>query len=328
MARVTREGKRTFWHLRGTGRVPSEYEIVSTRLIHFGPGRFEVNTPVAEWYARHHAERALALPDWDAFCDPERFTYAAYVARRRDDELFVQRLLEADQLALSAHGRSSEQLALYRDAVGPLRFPCHGLAMASAYVAHLAPGSRLMIALCFQSADEVRRVQRLAHRLWMLPARATSAAGAPSSEQARAFWQEHPAWQPLRRAIEVLLCTYGWAEAFTSLHVVLKPAIDRVVFGALERAAERVDDRALAQVLAALSQDGAWHRECTGELVRALVRHERANFETLRRCASAARPSARDAVSALAPVFGEESGTLESAFDSHYEQTLKELELV
>ena len=41
---------RTYWHLLGTKRVPSEYEIVSSRLLYY-PGRgFEVKVPAAAWY--------------------------------------------------------------------------------------------------------------------------------------------------------------------------------------------------------------------------------------------------------------------------------------
>ena len=46
----------------------------------------------------------------------------------------------------------------------PLRFPAHGLQMLAAYVAQMAPASRVTNCAAFQAADELRRLQRVAYR--------------------------------------------------------------------------------------------------------------------------------------------------------------------
>ena len=53
----------------------------------------------------------------------------------------------------------------------PLRYPVHGLQMLAAYVAQMAPASRVTNCAAFQSADELRRVQRLAYRTAQLGGR-------------------------------------------------------------------------------------------------------------------------------------------------------------
>ena len=49
------------------------------------------------------------------------------------------------------------------------------------------------------------------------------------TEREREHWQEHPAWQGTRKAVESALATYDWGEAFTALNLVLLPTIDDVL---------------------------------------------------------------------------------------------------
>ena len=49
------------------------------------------------------------------------------------------------------------------------------------------------------------------------------------TEREREHWQEHPAWQVTRKAVESALATYDWGEAFTALNLVLLPTIDDVL---------------------------------------------------------------------------------------------------
>src|SRR5689334_129349 len=71
--------QRTYSHLMGTRRMPSEYEIVTSRLHWYVKAGFEVATPIAPWYAKWQRESPLAAEDWDAFLDPRETTYTRYV---------------------------------------------------------------------------------------------------------------------------------------------------------------------------------------------------------------------------------------------------------
>ena len=71
--------QRTYWHLEGLGRVPSAYDIASSRLLYYPAQGFAVDTPVSAWYARHQAG-SLRLADWETFRDPRETTYSTYTA--------------------------------------------------------------------------------------------------------------------------------------------------------------------------------------------------------------------------------------------------------
>src|SRR5204863_1759615 len=61
---------RTYSHLEGQRRIPSEYEIVTTNLLYYPARGFEVEVPVRAWYDRHQRGGGLACSDWERFRDP------------------------------------------------------------------------------------------------------------------------------------------------------------------------------------------------------------------------------------------------------------------
>lgn len=255
--------RKTYWHLGADRRLPSDYEIATSRLLtHLGRGGFALTLPASGFYARHQAGSLLVSDRFEDFVDPRATTYTRYVDLGREREAYVGRLLGS--IEESEHDRRLPPA--WRETLGralsPLRFACHGLQMVAAYVGQMAPSGRLAVAALFQCGDEIRRIQRLAYRLALL-ARLTPEVAALG----RALWQSDPAWQPFRRAIETLLVTYDWGEALCALNLCVKPAIDDLFFGQLARAAERAGDHLDAQILAALGEDAAWHRAWTEALL-------------------------------------------------------------
>jgi len=85
--------------------------------------------------------------------------------------------------------------------------------------------------------------------------------------RARELWEDHPAWQGAREAVERLLATYDWGEALVALDAVLKPRFDGFFGGAFARAASAAGEPLWAEVLASLDADCAWHREWSGALL-------------------------------------------------------------
>jgi toluene monooxygenase system protein E len=314
-ARAGEPARRTYLCLEGKRRKPSDYEVTSTALLYYPARGFEVDTPVWRHYLAYQRNGRLRSEHWDEFEDPAHTTYSSYVAERRDQEAFLDRLLERPPAPVARELRPL--LGLF----SALRFPLHGLQMTAAYVGALAPSGRITIPALFQAADEMRRVQRVCR--WL------SRSGVPAAELdalGRELWQQAPAFQPLRRLVERLLVTYDWGEALIALNGIIKPVFDRLWFEQLVVVAEQHHDEVLEKILSSLGDDGRWHEAWFVDLAR-LLHADRANARAFARAVDEFRPLLVQAVQALLPAFdgllGDE-GTrayvwreLESALETH-----------
>lgn len=255
---------KTYWHLLAARRMPSEYELTSLKLLYHPQQGVAVRTPVSDFHAQHRTR--FNVPDWEVFRDPAETTYGTYVSSRRDREVFVQQLLQSIEGGDYDARLQRRWLSLLERVIAPLRYPCHGLQMLSAYVAQAAPSSCIAIAAAFQSADEIRRISWLAYRTKQL-----SLAYAGFGERAKHDWQVNPALQPLREVIERLLVSYDWDEAFVGLDLVLKPLFDEFFSLQLAQLARVHGDDILARMLLSLSEDQRWHAAYAFALGRHIV---------------------------------------------------------
>ncbi|HVZ89023.1 MAG TPA: hypothetical protein VHG72_18790 [Polyangia bacterium] len=301
--------RKTYWHLGADRRLPSDYEIATTRLLyHVERGGLSVRPPGAEFQARHQGLSPLASDRWDGFADPRATTYATYVALERDRESYTGRLLDSIETSDHDGKLAAAWVEELGDILSPLRYLCHGLQMLAAQVGHLAPGSRIAVALLFQCGDEIRRVQRLAYRLALLARRRPEIGPA-----GRALWQSGPLWQPARRAIERLLVTYDWGEALIALNVVVKPVVDDLFLQRLAERAEAAGDHVDAQILRALFEDCAWHRAWTEALTAFALRDRPENADPIARWTEAWTPAAAEIARAGAELLGLEPPAAEAA---------------
>jgi toluene monooxygenase system protein E len=286
--------RRTYWHLEARSRVPNEYDIVTSNLLYYRSRGFEVNVPLGPWYARYQESSPLRCSDWERFADPRQTTYTSYVEIQQAAETFVDGVLRCiDESSYDRH-LSGRWLDLLARLLAPLRYPLHGLQMAAAYVAQMAPSSRVTIAALLQAADEMRRIHRIAYRIAQLRRTAPGFA-----EQSRETWQSDPAWQPLREAVEKLLVCFDWAEALVALNLVVKPALERGLFMELGAAAQREGDSLLGSVLASFAHDGEWHRQWSESLLRMAVEDRPQNAEVIEVWAGKWKPLADGAVAPL-----------------------------
>lgn len=253
--------RRTYWHLESSNRVPTEYDIATSRILYYAGRGFEVDLPVSAWYERYQQGSPFTCDDWEEFRDPRATTYSRYATLQAAKEALVDALLESIERDDSERGRDAAWLAALERIVPPARHLFHGLQMAACYVGQMAPSGRIAICAMFQAADEMRRLQRFAYRMALLR-RAAPGFG----DRARELWEDHPAWQGARETVERLLATYDWGEAFVALDLVLKPRIDAFFGEAFARAAVAAGDPLWAEVLASLDQDCAWHRDWSGAL--------------------------------------------------------------
>jgi toluene monooxygenase system protein E len=268
--------QRTYWHLQARGRVPQPYEIVTSKLLYHHERGFELPTPVAAWMQRYGAESRLR-GSLEAFRDPRATTYARYVELQAEQESFVEQLFAGAEDAGYDAGLSPAWLDVLEAVLPVLRYPSHALHMLAAYVAQLAPEGRVVVAGAFQAADELRRLQHLAHRMRQLQERR-----AGFGQVAREQWQNHCAWQPLRQVLERLLVTYDFGEALAALALVVKPALDQLFMVEFAALALARGDRLFADLAHSLERDCRWQRDWSDALVRAALAEHPDNAAPLR----------------------------------------------
>ncbi|MEP6653276.1 MAG: hypothetical protein ABJA82_07955 [Myxococcales bacterium] len=296
---------KTYWHLKEARRVPSPYEIGTSRLLyHTDRGGFAVDLPTGEWYVRHQTGSPLLHPRWEEFEDPRATTYGSYVRMQREQEAYLARVFAPTAVADGAGALPADWLRILDATFSPLRFVFHGFQMAAAYVGQMAPSGRIAVAALFQAADEVRRIHGIARRLGQLrdqlrgqPREQSPDFGADGRER----WQSDPCWQPMRRAVETLLITYDWGEALVALNVCLKPMVDHLFTAEFAIGAERQGDHADAQMLRSFADDCAWQRAWT---MRLLLGRATAGGDPVARWVARWRPLAEEAAVAAAASLG------------------------
>ena len=271
-----REAQRTYWHLEGARRVPTDYEIATSKLLWYVGRGFEVDVPLADWYRRHQTESALACDDWERFADPRETTYAKYVALQQAKEAHVDGLLRSIEEGDYDRKLDPAWVDTLERLLPPLRHLYHGLQMVAAYVGQMAPSGRITIVAALQAADEMRRVQRIAYRMALLR-RLRPGFG----DGGKQLWERDPAWQPLRKLVETLLVTYDWGEAFAALNLAVKPALDGFFLRDVADQARARGDYLLGEIFFSLGEDGAWHRAWAQALVEVAAAASAANRDRL-----------------------------------------------
>ena len=295
--------QKTYWHLLPHRRIPTEYEIVTSKLLlNTGEGytgkRFELNVPLEDWYQQHQQSSRLTCSTWEKFSDPRRTTYSKYTGIQMEKEIFVDGILEEIEATSYDRELSPQWLQMFERLGAPFRYPGHAFMMLAAYFAQMAPSGRIVVAAAFQAADEARRVERLAYRIrqiqFVLPEFASDS---------KSLWEQDPHWQPLREFVERLLITYDWGESFVALNLVLKPMIDELCMKHLSDLALTQKDHLLGQVLYSLNEDCQWHREWSRALALIAVEDNPRNRDVIGAWADEWRPLAIQAVGDLAGLF-------------------------
>ena len=313
---------RTYSHLAHQRKVPSEYEIVSSRLLYYVERGFEIDVPLAPWYQRHQRESGLRCRDWERFSDPRETTYTTYTTVQSDRERHLDALMTSIEETDHDRQLPAEWRELLDRLLPPLRYVWHGFQMMAAYIGQMAPAGRLTLVAMFQAADEMRRVHRIAHRLGQLRQTYPGFTGSALSH-----WQESPVWQPLRRTLERGLICYDWGESFAALCLCLKPMVDQLMVSELSRLARARPDFFLAEILLSLDEDCRWHRAWAGALVQLLVAEPGTNAPTLWGWMQTWLPQTREATRALASFWGTEAEAALSRVDAAATQWLRELSL-
>jgi toluene monooxygenase system protein E len=303
---------KTYSRLQAGRRRLSEYEIVSSGLHYNYPSRFEIadTSPVVRWYRQYREGSRLVVRDWNAFSDPRLTTYRAYTTLQDRGEQVVDGLF--DEIDNTDYDRELDEgwVAFLHEHYFPLRFPAHSLEMLAAYVAQMAPSSRITNCAAFQAGDELRRMQRIAYRTAQL------AAHRPGYDPAehRANWEEGSSLQPLRELIERALVRFDWAEAFVLLNVLIKPRLDRWVNHELAAELGHANgDPVLGSVHFSLDQDSQWHRKWTRAALHVAIADNPMNRDLVHGWLVEWQPLADTAVDALVTAAGQAPQPLDAA---------------
>jgi toluene monooxygenase system protein E len=298
--------QRTYWHLQSRERVPSAYEIATTRLLYYTQHGFELPTPIAAWYERYQRGSRLR-GSWRTFADPRETTYASYVAAQDEREAFADQIVRSIEQTAYDRGLDRRWLDVLSTVVPVLRYPCHGLHLIASYVGQLAPEGRLVVTCAFQAMDEMRRIERLAQRMHLL-----TDVRPGLGDNARLSWEHDPAWQPLRRVVERLLVTYDFGEAMIKGLLVLAPAFDALYMRGFARLAAERGDRLLLELFASLDQDCRWHEAWADAFVEAALVDAPGNAQPIREWIAGAWPDTRRALAAAVEPWGVDAGRAEA----------------
>ena len=261
---------KTWSHLAGRRRKPSEYEIVSTNL-HFStdnpdaPFELDPNVPMARWYKAHRNASPLVHPDWDAFRDPDEIVYRTYNMVQDGQETYVFGLLS--QFSERGHDSMLERpwAATLARLYSPARYLFHTLQMGSAYLTQMAPASTISNCAAYQTGDSLRWLTHTAYRTKEL---SLTFADLGFGVNERSLWEQHSAWQGWRELVEKALVAWDWAEAFVAMSLVVRPAVEETVLRALGQAARHNNDTLLGMLTDAQLLDAERHRRWTAALVK------------------------------------------------------------
>ena len=321
----------TFGDIR---RKPTEYEIVShdlnytTRADKHAPLESNPTSPMNMWLSTYRDRSPLQVDDWHAYRDPDRLTYRAYTTAQAEAEHTASTLLDE----YSEAGHDAELSADWLAALGalfcPLRFPYHGIQQIQAYIGLVSPTSYLTNAASFAAADCFRVVNLAAYRTTELN-QVHPDAGFGSAE--REHWQHGDAWQPLRRAVETAMIAYDFGEALTAANLVIRPAVESVLFESLGEVARANDDDLTWLLLKSLGDDGDRAGRWSAEVARFGIAANADNVAVLERWVNRWKPRAIDAAGALAEAVAAVPGsplsandiaaTAEAAMDARLEST-------
>jgi toluene monooxygenase system protein E len=275
---------KTWSHLAGRRRRPTEYETVSTNLLWStadpeAPWTMGQGIAMTKWYKKYRNYSPLKSANWDGFRDPDQLIYRNYTLIQDGQEAFVDGLIED-------HSRNEHDVSMpdqWTQLLGrfytPSRYLMHAVQMSSNYLVALAPASAISNCFMFQAGDHLRWLSRVSYRTAELRiAKPHQEFGAAE----RAHWEHSPEWQGYRELTEKVLVAWDWAEQFVALNLVLKPAIDAGCIGALGQCARRNGDTLTGLLADAQLIDSERTRRWTIALVKYALDSDPGNADVIR----------------------------------------------
>jgi hypothetical protein len=291
------------------GRRPSEYEIVTHKMNHTLreiPLELGPDSHGNVWLKRHRDGVTLRVQDWNAFRDPDQLTYRKYVTCQDKSETYLDGVIQE----FARIGGAESGPDFLQACLTPSRYLAHGLQMMSAYLQQMAPSTYVGNCAAFQTADQLRRVQRVAYRTKQLD-RACPERLFGKTE--RIAWEQLPHWQGLRKGIERLLVTFDWDDVFVGLNLVVKPLADELTLRQFAIVARHLNAELDALIADNLFLDVERSHRWSAALTRFAIADDCANRKHLDALVAKWRPLADEIVETGSRLLGSFSSGLNSA---------------
>lgn len=293
------------------GRRPSEYEVVTHKMNHTvreTPLELGPDSHGNRWLVRHRDGIKLKIQDWNAFRDPDQLTYRKYVTCQDKSETYLDAIVQQfDRVGPVESGRVESDPSFLQSCLTPARYLAHGLQMMTAYLQQLAPSTYVGNCAAFQTADQLRRVQRVAYRTKQLD-RAYPQRLFGKTE--RTAWEQMPGWQGLRKGVERLLVTFDWDDVFVGLNLVIKPLADELTLRQFAVVAHRLNAELDALIADNLFLDAERSRRWTIAFTRFAISDGGANLEHLQTLIAKWRPFGDEIVERGSRLLGSHSAGL------------------
>lgn len=263
-------------------RRPSEYEIVTEganwtlRSGRKAPLEGNPSSPGNLWLTTYRDKSPLRVDDWNGFRDPDSQTYRSYVALQDEQENQVNGLLEQYADANADAALTERWQHVLAQLLTAQRYPLHGMQKIEAYIGYVAPSPYITNAAALAAADVLRRETRVAYRTRELQL-AHPAGGFGTGE--RQVWEGETGWQATRKAIELALISYDWAEAFTAVNLVLLPTLDDVLLRQLGDVARDNGDELTWLLNSYLGRDSERRARWSAALATYAIEHRPANAD-------------------------------------------------
>ena len=305
---------KTWSHLAGRRRKPSEYEIVSVGL-HYSdrdedaPFELDPNVFMARWYKEHRNSATLKHSDWNAFRDPDELVYLTYNMLQDGQETYVFGLF--DQFNEREHDKALDPTwaASLAHLYTPSRYLFHTLQMASAYLMQMAPASTITNCAAFQAADAFRWLSHSAYRAKEL---SLTFADHGFGMDERRHWEADAPWQGFRELTEKVLIAWDWDESFVALNLVAKPAVEEAVLRKLGEAGRHNGDTLLGMLTDAQLLDAQRHRRWATALVK-MALEVPGNADVIKRNIAKWMPLADNAIEMFCTALSEVPGSASDA---------------
>lgn len=257
---------KTYSHLSNYRRMPSEYEIVTGKLLYYVDKGIELKLPIADWYEKYQKSSCVYLKDWESFYDPHEYTYTSYIDEQSKREIYIREILSSINDSQNDFLLNDNWIEKLNLVLPPSRFLFHGLQMVISYVASMAPSGRLVIMCMLQAVNEMKRIQYMAYRMRQL-----QAVKQDFGTNAKDLWMRHEFWQPWRQCTELLLVEKDWFKALIALNSVFKPIVDEMFIYKLSAECMTNEDNKFSEILTFLSYEHVWQKAWTERLMRFVV---------------------------------------------------------
>lgn len=217
--------------------------------------------PAHELYDENYS--ALKLTDPYSFLDPRQYFYMPYVTNRASLHEAFGKTLEY----VGDHNLFGRTPQAWKDLIAavviPLRHYESGCQMIYSNGARFAHGTSISQCCTYEAFDRIGNAQIISRVGLTLGEQSADVLNA-----GKALWMDAPAWQPLRKTLEQILCEKDWATSVIASDIIDK-LLDTLIYRHLDE--EAIVGGAGAYSLLAQHVAGwyAEHRKWTDAMVKA-----------------------------------------------------------